>query len=332
MSEEKISVVVPFFNSELTLNSCLKSIFKSTYRNFEVIAISDHSTDKSDEIAKKYNCKFKRLKKNYGSGYARNVGSKLAKGKILLFVDSDVVIKKNALNLINNHFKKKGNYLAQGIYDHKINYKKISTQYLQSYQCYYIFSKEKKYIENMVSNFLSIRKKIFFDVGGFDGKFKGSNAEDADLGYRIQKKGFKIPILRNLNSKHLVNFGIIQFLNKLSRIHVGEMKMFLRNKNIGSKIKQTNYLPVIITIVLLGLQIITVSCYFFLKDIPLFAISIILNISILITQFNFLKFIQFSKNFLIMLKCIPLMYLHSLIFIYCFLWGIADFYIFKNKY
>ena len=55
MSEEKISVIVPFFNSELTLNSCLNSIFQSTYKNFEVIAVSDHSTDKSDEIAKKYN-------------------------------------------------------------------------------------------------------------------------------------------------------------------------------------------------------------------------------------------------------------------------------------
>ena len=332
MSEEKISVIVPFFNSELTLNSCLNSIFKSTYKNFEVIAVSDHSTDKSDKIAIKYNCKFKRLKKNHGSGYTRNVGSKLAKGKILLFVDSDVIIKKNSLNIINNHFKKKENHLAQGIYNHKIDYEKISTQYLQSYQCYYIFSKNKKFIENMVSNFLSIRKKLFFDVGGFDGKFKGSNAEDADLGYRIQKKGFKIPILRSLNSIHLVNFGIFQFLNKLSRIHVGEMKMFLRNKNIKNKIKQTNYLPVIITIILLGLQLIVFGYYFFSKDIPIISISLFLNLSILIAQYGFLRFILFSKNVLTMLKCIPLMYLHSLIFIYSFFWGIIDFYLFNNKY
>ena len=90
-----------------------------------MIAISDHSTDKSDKIAIKYNCKFKRLKKNHGSGYTRNVGSKLAKGKILLFVDSDVIIKKNALNIINNHFKKKENHLAQEYIIIKLTMKKF---------------------------------------------------------------------------------------------------------------------------------------------------------------------------------------------------------------
>ena len=48
---------------------------------------------------------------------------------------------------------------------------------------------------------------------------------DLVVGY---KKSFKIPILRSLNSIHLVNFGIFRFLNKLSKIHVGEMKMFLK--------------------------------------------------------------------------------------------------------
>ena len=72
------------------------------------------------------------MKRNFGSGFTRNQGAKVAKSKILVFIDSDVVIKKNALKIINKFFKNKKNYIAQGIYDHNIKYKKISTQYLQS--------------------------------------------------------------------------------------------------------------------------------------------------------------------------------------------------------
>ncbi len=333
MHKPNISVIIPFYNSEKSLKQCLEAVYKSTYKNFEVIAVSDNSLDKSDQIIKKFSCKFKRLKKNHGSGFARNIGAKLAKGNILVFIDSDVIIKKDSLNIIQKSFKKKDNYqMIQGIYSHNPNYEKISTQYLQSYQCYYIFSAKKKFIENLVSNFFSIEKKIFFKVGGFDGNFVGSNAEDADLGYRLIKKGYKIPIFRNLKVKHLVDFNIFQFIKKLSRIHTGEMKMFLRNKNIEKKISQKNYKPVINSIVIIFLQIFLIFIKFLYQELPFLQISLILNILLLINNFEFLKFLNSSKGIIVSLKCIPYIYLHMLLFIYSFFWGIFDFYILKNKY
>ncbi len=333
MSNPNISVIIPFYNSEISLEHCLNAVYKSNYKNFEVIAVSDNSKDKSDEIAKKFPCKIVKLKKNYGSGYSRNIGSKLAKGNILVFLDSDVIIKKDSLTIIQNYFKKKKNHqMIQGIYSHYPDYKKIATQYLQSYQCYYVFSSKKKFIENLVSNFFSIKKKIFSKVGGFDGKFIGSNAEDADLGYRLMQKGYKIPIFRNLKVRHLVNFNIFQFIKKITRIHTGEMKMFLRNKNIEKKIKQKNYSPVINSIVIVFFQIIFILFEFFYQNLPLLFISLILNFFLFINQFNFLNFIHSSKGFFVTLKCIPYIYLHKLLFIYSFFWGIIDFYIFRKKY
>lgn len=51
---EKISIIVPIYNSEKTLKSCLKSILNQTYKNLDIILIDDGSTDKRGEICNYY--------------------------------------------------------------------------------------------------------------------------------------------------------------------------------------------------------------------------------------------------------------------------------------
>ena len=51
---ELISIIVPVFNAEKFLKSCLDSIISQTYENWEAILIDDGSTDKSFEICKEY--------------------------------------------------------------------------------------------------------------------------------------------------------------------------------------------------------------------------------------------------------------------------------------
>ena len=75
----KISIILPFFYpntkkfdenknfSLLAFKKCLSAIFKSNYKNYEVIAISDNSSKESIDIAAKYPCKIIKSKKNYGS-------------------------------------------------------------------------------------------------------------------------------------------------------------------------------------------------------------------------------------------------------------------------
>ena len=48
----KISIIIPVYNSSLTLKECLDSIFESNFKNIEVIVVSDYSSDNSVEIAK----------------------------------------------------------------------------------------------------------------------------------------------------------------------------------------------------------------------------------------------------------------------------------------
>lgn len=89
----KLSVVIPVFNSEKTLERCLKSILNQTYSDWEVIAIDDGSTDESYSILTNYNLKDQRFKilkqSNHGPGFTRNKGIEMSTGDYIIFVDSD---------------------------------------------------------------------------------------------------------------------------------------------------------------------------------------------------------------------------------------------------
>ena len=84
MSDSLISIIVPVYNSEKTLNRCIDSILGQTYRNFELLLINDGSKDRSGEICDEYARKDGRVKvfhkENGGVSSARNVGLVNARG------------------------------------------------------------------------------------------------------------------------------------------------------------------------------------------------------------------------------------------------------------
>lgn len=101
---KKISIIIPVHNTELYLESCLKSVLNQTEKSIEVIAINDHSTDNSLAILKKYEkcypykMKVIDLKDKFGVSCARNEGLKVAQGKYIGFVDSDDFVSINMYN------------------------------------------------------------------------------------------------------------------------------------------------------------------------------------------------------------------------------------------
>lgn len=106
MSKEKlISIIIPIFNVEQYIVECLESILSQTFCDYEIICIDDASTDMSYEILQKYigeNNTIKLLKntQNRGLSYTRNRGLKEAKGKYIMFVDSDDMLQENSLEKI----------------------------------------------------------------------------------------------------------------------------------------------------------------------------------------------------------------------------------------
>lgn len=94
--DELISIVVPVYNVEQYLDTCMTSILGQSYCNLEIILVDDGSTDSSGKICDRYLMQDKRVKvihkKNGGLSDARNKGISAASGMYILFVDSDDVI------------------------------------------------------------------------------------------------------------------------------------------------------------------------------------------------------------------------------------------------
>lgn len=89
-----VSVIIPVYNAEKYIETCLISLIKQTYKNIEIICVDGCSTDDSWKILEEYQNKDSRIKifrlaKNLKQGAARNKGIEFAKGKYITFVDSD---------------------------------------------------------------------------------------------------------------------------------------------------------------------------------------------------------------------------------------------------
>ena len=90
----KISVIIPVYNTEKYLKTCLDSIVNQTYQDLEIIIVNDGSTDNSQKIVDKYIKEYPSkvkciIKENGGLSSARNCGLEKATGKYISFVDSD---------------------------------------------------------------------------------------------------------------------------------------------------------------------------------------------------------------------------------------------------
>lgn len=110
MSEDKVTVIVPIYNSERVLDRCIRSILSQTFHNIELILVDDGSTDNSLEICEKYKRIDERVivitQNNRGVSSARNAGIRVCSGKYLTFVDSDDALQNDAIEKVVGYIKK----------------------------------------------------------------------------------------------------------------------------------------------------------------------------------------------------------------------------------
>ena len=328
----KISIIIPTFNASLTLKECLTSIFSSSFKNYEVIVVSDNSTDDSVKIASEFNINIIELRQNKGPGNARNEGAKIALGDILLFIDSDVIINNDTLSLIIDKFTSGKVEAIQGIYSHKPNYKYLATQFYQSYLCYYVWPEDKKYASTLVTGCFAIRKEIFNMFSGFDVNIENASCEDEKFGYSLIEKGYKILILRDLQVVHRVNYNVINFVKRRLTQEFDRTKFYLREKAYTNKIKQTNYSRVIIGIPVLGLILLTVLSAFFYSNSIIWYSFVILNLIYVSLHLGFLKFVTSNKGFKKAFGLLFMFYLDTLLMIIALSFGLISFFILKKKY
>jgi GT2 family glycosyltransferase len=96
----RVSVVVCSYNGASTLESCLKSLERLNYPDYEVILVDDGSTDRTPEIAACYPAVRCHRQPNRGLSVARNVGMELATGEIIAYTDSDCIADEDWLHFL----------------------------------------------------------------------------------------------------------------------------------------------------------------------------------------------------------------------------------------
>jgi len=201
MADELVSIVIPTYNSQKDIVRLLKSIKNQSYSKIESIVVDDGSSDKTVDISKKYANKVY-ARKHSERSVQRNFGASKAKGKYLLFLDSDMELTKN---------------VVQDCIDTITNSKFKALIIPEETMGNSFISKVRRFERDMykgnstyeVARFFE--KKVFNEVGGYDKNLTG--AEDYDLPYRVSKK-YKVGWAKESILHHEHTLSIWQLLKK----------------------------------------------------------------------------------------------------------------------
>jgi glycosyltransferase involved in cell wall biosynthesis len=210
MDRPKVSVIVPAYNASKTLGTCLRSIFASNVKDFEVIVVDDHSTDDTHAIARSMPCKLIERSVNSGAAAARNAGAAAASAPILFFLDSDIALEPGSLQRVMTVFAE-GPELAAifGSYHAETPEENFFSQYknLLHHFTHQTSSPEAK---TFASGFGAVRADVFNSLGGFN---PGQRfLEDVEFGYRMHRAGYRILLDRQLQFTHYKRYTLASLI------------------------------------------------------------------------------------------------------------------------
>lgn len=125
----QVSVIIPIYNAEKYLVTCIDSVLEQTYRNLEILLVDDGSQDSSGEICDRYLQKDARIKvihqKNQGLASARNRGFEQSEGEYVYFIDSDDCMHRELIRIAVSLAEEKDAKLVQ------INYKNVKENFAE---------------------------------------------------------------------------------------------------------------------------------------------------------------------------------------------------------
>lgn len=168
MIGEKLSVIIPLYNTSKYLRKCIESIISQTYKNLEIIIVNDNSPDIDDDIiGQEYQKKDNRIvyikhDVNRTQAGARNSALKIATGKYVTFIDADdFLIDSTAYEQAINSFKSETNIVVFSFDIYKINNNKYELK--EKFNLFDHYNKVDKF-DNKIKSFiyqLALWNKIY---------------------------------------------------------------------------------------------------------------------------------------------------------------------------
>jgi len=187
----RVSVVVCSYNGAQTLASCLDSLMRLDYPDYEVILVDDGSTDDTPAIAAEFPQVVYHRQDNHGLSVARNVGARLASGEVVAYTDSDCVVDEHWLT-----------YLIEAMRDQQVeaiggpNITPPSDGWVA--KCVAAspgnpshVMLDDRHAEHVPGCNMAFRRATLLGLGGFDAQFRQAG-DDVDLCWRMLDAGLPI--------------------------------------------------------------------------------------------------------------------------------------------
>jgi len=205
-AKEKIplSIIIPTFGRNKDLEGLLTSV-KSDKETHEIIVVDDcsHNPEEFDFIKKIFpDVRFLHLKKNIGPGQARNEGAKIARGEIILFLDSDTELIQGAISLLINYSRNNPDIKIFSGWDSPIP---LNSGFFPRFKALFMVVGAPKVdadVSFIAGRCFAIKREIMLESGGFKDKYKGADVEDFEFGYRLRRRYGKIRYLSGLRVHH----------------------------------------------------------------------------------------------------------------------------------
>lgn len=214
------SIIIPAYNQAQELKKLLTQLVFWVPKNWEVIVVDDASSDDTHRMIKKFPVQYHRLRKNQGPANARNLGAKMAKGKILVFFDADVLIFKNTPKEALRLFREDPKVAAvSGMWAKTQKSNSFFPQYKALRDWSYFFNEaENKGLYYFTPRVAAIKKSVFLKAGGFNTKFKKADLESLEFSFRLQKIT-SIRFNPRFLVKHQFEGALVQIKNYFKRTY-----------------------------------------------------------------------------------------------------------------
>ncbi|KPA11793.1 family 2 glycosyl transferase [Candidatus Magnetomorum sp. HK-1] len=207
-----VSIIIPVHKYAYGFQRCLASISKTTYPDCEIIVVADGPAEQQVEMAKNYSTKILQIDTPAGPAKARNLAAKAAKGEILFFTDSDVMLYPDTIEQVVNIFQNNTELAAViGSYDDKPAEPNFFSQYKNLFN-HYVHQTSNREASTFWTACGGIRSNIYWKINGFNEKFRYPSIEDIEFGYRLKKAGYQIRLEKEILVKHLKHWGFMSLL------------------------------------------------------------------------------------------------------------------------
>ncbi|HTL70234.1 MAG TPA: glycosyltransferase [Candidatus Eisenbacteria bacterium] len=221
----KLSVIVPAYNCENFIGACLGSVRASSFSDYELIVADDASTDGTAVRARALADRVIVQPSNRGCSLARNAGRAAATGEICVFMDSDVVLRKDSLEKIAAYFDAHPEVDAlTGRLAAEHPNPDFFSQYKNLYM-HYIFGLLPDRVSFLYGSIHAVRSRIepIYDPLTLI-------ANDTELGQRLKEGGRTIAYLNDLEVVHLKRYDLCSLLRNDFKIPFYWTDFFIRHR------------------------------------------------------------------------------------------------------